>query len=388
MQEQKKAKVLPPLSEKIGARRVSPKALLLAAGFASRMGSCKALLDLGGRSPLERAVRSLRSGGVEEIVVVSGHYRDAVEAEARRLNCSTTFNERYEKGMFSSVQCGLKALGDAEAFLLLPVDVPLVSPATIGALLRAHEEGAPLAYPTFSGRRGHPPLVGRSFFGAIAEDDGSRGGLRTLLAEKETEARDVAVADEAILLDMDSPEDYDRLRERALRRGIPSEAECEALWDLAGTPPGVRRHGEAVAAVADRFAVALEGTLVLDREKLRSAALVHDLARGSENHAEEGARILIRWGFDAIAPLVASHMAGPDDDGLDEASLLFAADKIVEGTTVVSLAIRRERMARRFADRPSSLRGAMERLNRAESLLRAIERAAGQPLLHILGDLT
>lgn len=388
MQEQKKAKVLPPLSEKIGARRVSPKALLLSAGFASRMGRCKALLDLGGSSALERAVQSLRSGGVEEIVVVSGHYRDAVEAEARRLNCATAFNEGYGKGMFSSVQCGLRALGDAEAFLLLPVDVPLVSPATIGALLKAHDEGASLAYPTFSGRRGHPPLVGRSFFGAIAEDDGSRGGLRALLAEKETEARDVAVADEAILLDMDSPEDYDRLRERALRRGIPSEAECEVLWDLAGTPPGVRRHGETVAAVADRFARALEGALLLDRAKLRSAALVHDLARESEDHAEEGARILIRWGFGTIAPLVASHMAGPDDDALDEASLLFAADKIVEGTTVVSLDIRRERMARRFADRPSSLKGAMERLERAESLLRAIERAAGQPLLHILGDLT
>ena len=388
MQEQKGSKplLLPP-PEGASRKPAPPTALLLAAGFASRMKTCKALLDINGLSALERAVRNLRSGGVEEIVVVSGHYRHAVETEARRLGCSVAFNEGYERGMFSSIQRGVAALGDAAAFLLLPVDIPLVSPATIRALLAAHGEGAPLAYPTFRGTRGHPPLVGRRLFRAIADDDGTRGGLRALLAEEEDLAWDVAVADEAILLDMDSPEDYDRLRERARRGAIASDAECEALWDLAGTPENVRRHSEKVAAVADRLAASLEGKRPLDRRKLRSACLLHDLAKGEERHAEAGAQLLAHWAFDDIVSPVASHMDGPDDETLDEGALLFAADKIVKGTTLTSIEARREAVARRFGHSRDAREGAQERLDRAASLREAVARRAGRSLDEILEGL-
>lgn len=364
-----------------------PKALVLAAGFSSRMGRCKALLDLKGLSALERTVKSLREGGIEEIVVVTGHYRNEVEQETFRLRCRAAFNESYERGMFSSIRRGIEALDNASAFLLLPVDVPLVSPATIRTLLEAHEKGVDLAYPTFLGRRGHPPLVGRRFFKAILDGDGSRGGLRVLLAEREQEALDVAVADEAILLDMDSPEDYKRLLERIRPGAIPSEAECHALWDLASTSEGARRHGETVAAVADRLASALGGTSGLDRERLHRASLLHDLARGGSRHAEEGARFLIRWGFDALAPLVESHMKGPEGDDLDEAALLFAADKIVESSSLVTLEARRETAARRFADNPEALEGALLRLDKAEAILLAVERQSGRELATILEGL-
>ena len=76
-----------------------------------------------------------------------------------------------------------------------------------------------MLYPRFAGKRGHPPLIARRLFGEILAGDGE-GGLRALLARHE--AADVDVADEGILLDMDTPEDYQRLAELARRRDVPT----------------------------------------------------------------------------------------------------------------------------------------------------------------------
>ena len=137
-------------------------AVVLAAGFSSRMGKCKALLDVGGPTALERTLSTLRHSGVEDIVVVSGHYREEVEGEAKRGGARAVFNEHYEKGMLSSIKAGVTALSpDFDAFFLLPVDVPLVKSATLKALRKALGFRSSLAvvFPAFLGRRGHPPLV-------------------------------------------------------------------------------------------------------------------------------------------------------------------------------------------------------------------------------------
>ena len=113
-------------------------AVVLAAGFSSRMGKCKALLDVGGPTALERTLSTLRHSGVEDIVVVSGHYREEVEGEAKRGGARAVFNEHYERGMLSSIKAGVTALSpDFDAFFLLPVDVSLVKSATLKALRKA-----------------------------------------------------------------------------------------------------------------------------------------------------------------------------------------------------------------------------------------------------------
>lgn len=358
----------------------SPAGLILAAGFSSRMGRCKALLDLAGQSALERVVRSLRQGGVERIVVVTGHYRTEVETEARRLGCSVAFNADYERGMFSSVRRGVLALDGAPALLLLPVDVPLVSFQVISALVAAHHRGSELAYPAFLGKRGHPPLIGHSLFPAVIGDDGSRGGLRPILEAREHLARDVAVPDEAVLLDMDSPEDYAALRAKALRRDIPNEKECRALLGLAETPEKVRRHGETVADLADRLAASLAGKVPIDRQRLRAACLLHDLARTSSDHALAGARFLRSWGWKGVADLVAGHMDGPQGGTLDEGALLFAADKAVQSSRVVGIPLRRKLMEERFRGNAEALANALDRLDRAEAIFKALKERTGQAL--------
>ncbi len=93
-----------------GTFPAAPAAVLLAGGTSSRMGRCKLLLELGGMSALAQAVTRLRAAGVENVVIVTGHWRQEVEAEAARLGARTAHNDRYEEGMFSSVQTGAATL--------------------------------------------------------------------------------------------------------------------------------------------------------------------------------------------------------------------------------------------------------------------------------------
>ena len=124
------------------------------------MGAFKPLLELGGRTFLERCVAAFRQAGVEDVVVVTGHRAGEVRAAARGLGVRVALNERYPEGMYTSVQAGVAATPGADVFLL-PVDTPLVRPETIGRLARAHAESrADVVQPVHHGRPGHPPLLG------------------------------------------------------------------------------------------------------------------------------------------------------------------------------------------------------------------------------------
>ena len=352
-------------------------AVVLAAGFSSRMGECKALLDVGGSAALERILSTLRLSGVEDIVVVSGHYREAVEGEAKRGGARAVFNEHYEKGMLSSIKTGVTALSPyLDAFFLLPVDVPLVKPATLQALKQARcsEPNPAVVFPAFLGRRGHPPLVRTDLVPGILEWDGPQG-LRGFLELYEANSLVLGTPDQGVVTEMNTPEEYATLRSLASRRGIPTEKECLAFWEILSTPREVRGHCRVVAEVAVGFARPLQGTLPVDAENLEAAALLHDMARTRRDHAEAAARTLEFWEFPETADLVRYHMDLPEKEPLlSKRSLLYLADKVVSGDRIVGLEQKRMKMEKRFATDPEALSGALLRLRRAERISDALRR--------------
>ncbi len=189
-------------------------ALILAAGWSSRMGGFKPLLPLGGITLLERCVTLFRQAGVTRIGVVSGHQAALLRPELERLEVVEIHNPAFQQGMFSSVRAGVAAWADwgaeAEAFFLLPVDMPLVRPATVASLLSAWNGGAlRQLHPVWQGERGHPPLLHRDLIPAILAWDGERGleGCLALEAAQDpSRVRELEVADPMILLDLDTPE--------------------------------------------------------------------------------------------------------------------------------------------------------------------------------------
>ena len=364
-------------------------ALILAAGFSSRMGRCKALLPIDGQPLIARLVATFRQAGIDRIGVVTGHYADELEPVLRELGVDAIANPAYERGMYSSVQAGIAALPeDVTACFLLPVDIPLVRPATIAALA-AHfaAHAAPITYPRFGGRRGHPPLIARTLYAEILAGKGD-GGLRALLQKHQANAADVDVLDEGVVLDMDTPEDYEQLARLALRRHLPTPAECEAILATRPTSEALHRHGRAVTAVARTIAGKLAARgLNIDLNLVLAASLLHDIAKGQDKHAEVGAALVEGLGYPAVADVIRQHMAMSfDGSTANEAAIVFLADKLVSRDRTVSLAERYRPSFERFSDQPEALQGATRRYETARAILALVERKARAPIAQILAE--
>ena len=192
------------------------KTLILAAGRSRRMGQFKPLLPLRGRTVLECTVESALRGGAEEAVVVTGNRAEELEALLaghfpRRVRWVR--NENWANtDMLRSVQLGAAALGECGSFFLLPGDMPFVAPDTFSALLAERErQQAMVFFPTYTGRRGHPPLIDAALLPAILSYNGP-DGLRGLWRRYKTEVRIVSVRDSGITQDLDTPEEYQRLK--------------------------------------------------------------------------------------------------------------------------------------------------------------------------------
>lgn len=180
-------------------------ALVLAAGFSTRMGCHKLQMPFGQKTVIEAVIDSLLPH-CDAITLVTGHEAEAVEAlfiGHPQVRCLR--NPDPTDGMLSSFLLGLSDI-HADRFFLLPGDMPCVKTDTFKALLAT--EGA-LVLPSYQMKSGHPALIDR----------------KTLIHCSATDATDlkqflntlhkiyVCVEDPGILWDLDTPEDYKRYSE-------------------------------------------------------------------------------------------------------------------------------------------------------------------------------
>src|SRR6266496_4207327 len=113
-------------------------ALILAAGYSSRMGQFKPRLPLGNCSAVERVIDGFQAAGIRDVIVVTGHRAQELTAVLRSRRVRCVFNAQYHDGMYSSIVTGLRAIPPGtNACFVLPADVPLVRSSTIEALLAA-----------------------------------------------------------------------------------------------------------------------------------------------------------------------------------------------------------------------------------------------------------
>ena len=183
-------------------------AIILAAGFSSRMGSDKALLPLGDTTALELLVSSYQQAGVAQIVVVTGSNHTALAQLP--LKVELLQNPAPENGMFSSIRLGATRFDpEVAAFFVQPVDTPLVKPETLQAMLNhLQQQGSYCVIPCCDARRGHPPLLRAALIAAILGHD-SNDGLRGLLSQYAVQ--ELHVDDPGVLLGMNTPEEYRQL---------------------------------------------------------------------------------------------------------------------------------------------------------------------------------
>jgi putative nucleotidyltransferase with HDIG domain len=362
-------------------------AIVLAAGYSSRMTEFKPLLPLAGSTALERCIGLLRAAGVAEVIAVLGHRAEELQPLTERAGARCILNQRFEQGMFSSILAGSRSLpGCVEAAFVLPADIPLVRPNTIRQMAAAFvTRRAGMVYPVFEGLRGHPPLIARKILDEAAEG-GAVGPLSDLLARHESEAIGLPVADQGIHMDMDTPADYEALRTLAACRDIPTCAECEAILVGQSVEPTQVRHSRRVAEVAERIALALAHSgLSLNLQLVRAGALLHDLAKGRPDHAVVGADLLRSMDFPRVATVVGAHTDFNFSDGrLDECAIVYLADKLVRGEVLVTLEQRFAPALARFSVDPLVLHAVHGRMATAQAVEQAVEAQLGAPIISIV----
>jgi CTP:molybdopterin cytidylyltransferase MocA len=188
--------------------------LILAAGASRRMGTPKALLELGGRTFLEHLVRAM-TGSCEPVVVVLGH--DAARIRGAAPDATEVVfvvNPDPDRGQLSSLQCGLGALPPSvDGVIYTPVDYPGIRPSTVAALaaaFRRREPGQWLVVPRHGGTRGHPVCASREAIAELLALPPS-SQAREVVERRRAQTAYVDVDDPGILRDTDDPESYRRL---------------------------------------------------------------------------------------------------------------------------------------------------------------------------------
>lgn len=192
-------------------------AVVLAAGRSSRMGTLKQLLTVGGSTALERTLAAILAAGVDQTVLVLGFAADEIQ---RQLSpgllegINVVMNQEYASGMASSLRAGLSAFGEQmQAALIVLADQPLVRTATVDRIVeRYRATHADIVIPHYQGKRGNPVLLNRAVFPEAMALEGDTG-CRAIFGSHANRIVQVDVDDPGILQDMDTPEDYERLRE-------------------------------------------------------------------------------------------------------------------------------------------------------------------------------
>jgi molybdenum cofactor cytidylyltransferase len=172
------------------------------------MGRPKALLPFRGRTFLENILDAIARSSINNTIVVVGHHRQEIASSVEIPNL--IFNPDYEQGMITSFQTGIRALPpDSAGALLFLVDHPLVETETINSLV-ANFAANRIIIPVFNGRRGHPVLFAVEILQEILALPPSQGA-NIVVRKDPRRILEVAVDAPGILVDVDTPEDFEKL---------------------------------------------------------------------------------------------------------------------------------------------------------------------------------
>lgn len=191
--------------------------IILAAGLSTRMNEPKLVLPWGENTILGTVITSFQKAGMGEIVVVTGGYREVVEKEAARYHVESVFNKDFENGeMADSLKTGLSFLmnKDTRAVFVALADQPGISSYDIEEMAKLYYSEKPkMIIPSYEMRRGHPWLIDRSLWESVMKLHRPLT-MRDFIEENRNEIVYYLVKQSNILDDLDTPEDYKRLRPR------------------------------------------------------------------------------------------------------------------------------------------------------------------------------
>jgi molybdenum cofactor cytidylyltransferase len=185
--------------------------VVLAAGGATRMGTQKLLLPLGDTPIVRCTVNEMIAAGLDEVVAVLGFEHQAVAAALASLPVRVVVNADYHTGMGSSFRRAVAAVAGSDAAMFALADQPFVTAAhyrELAATYLAHPGG--IVCVKYGEVTAPPHVFSRAFFPELSVLE---HGARPVL-QRHRDQTTVLQLPEELLQDIDTPEDYERARER------------------------------------------------------------------------------------------------------------------------------------------------------------------------------
>lgn len=185
--------------------------VILAAGLSSRAGSYKMTLDVMGETVIERCVKGMYET-CSRIIVVVGYKAEIIKSILDKYSkVELVYNKDYEQGMFSSVKEGFKQVKE-DRFFFTPGDYPCIDSDVYRQLLKVSGD---IIIPTYNNKKGHPVLIAKKVIDEILRQD-DFFNLRDYINYKGYKA--VPVEEEGILMDIDTAEDYLKVKDAFNRK--------------------------------------------------------------------------------------------------------------------------------------------------------------------------
>ncbi|MBM3490396.1 MAG: 4-diphosphocytidyl-2C-methyl-D-erythritol kinase [Alphaproteobacteria bacterium] len=200
------------------ARPARIGAIVLAAGLSRRMGKLNKLVaEIDGQAMVTRAVDAALASQARPVVVVTGHEPERVKTALDGRAVTFAHNADYAEGLSASLRAGLAALpADCDGTVVLLGDMPQVTAQHIDRLIAVFNplEGRAICVPTCRGKRGNPVLFARQIFAAMGRLKGDVGA-KHLIGENAELVAEVPMPDDAIFVDIDTPQALTRFRSGA-----------------------------------------------------------------------------------------------------------------------------------------------------------------------------
>jgi molybdenum cofactor cytidylyltransferase len=187
--------------------------IVLAAGGSSRLGSPKQLLKWQGIPLVRHVAERALQAGLSPVIVVTGAHAGDIEQALRGLDVKIAHNPDWELGQSTSVGTGLQALpSNIGAAVFLLSDQPQVTKKLLDELSLAHTHSlASIVAPRVHGKRANPVLFDRIVFPELLALEGDTGGRVLFSDDSRFTVEWVDWDDASLLLDVDTPGDYQRL---------------------------------------------------------------------------------------------------------------------------------------------------------------------------------
>ena len=183
--------------------------LVLAAGKSSRMKDIKQLLKINNKTLLETALENGKKINPNNVFCVLGAHAEKIKKETSTKNITYIFNNNFEKGLSSSIVCGVnyiaKEHSNLTSILILLADQPKIDFQFLNELVSIYQKNTTkIVASSYGDKKGVPAIFPKIYFEKLKLLKGDKGAKEFLNSNN----IDVASINSLKLIDIDTNEDY------------------------------------------------------------------------------------------------------------------------------------------------------------------------------------